>query len=83
MEVDSSAPAMRTANRRRIVTNGFMDGLVSQMLFRRQPPIPTAAETPLSDRLLLTTDTYRGVEKLHEHYLAVTKARRAAGKKVY
>ncbi len=55
----------------------------SQMLFRRQPPIPTAAETPLSDRLLLTTDTYRGVEKLHEHYLAVTKARRAAGKKVY
>lgn len=53
------------------------------MLFRREPPIPTAAETPLSDRLLLTTDTYRGVEKLHEHYLAVTKARRAAGKKVY
>ena len=28
MDVDSSAPAMRTANRRRIVTNGFMDGLV-------------------------------------------------------
>jgi len=53
------------------------------MVHRRGPALPSEGYAALDGKLILATDCFRAAEKIHEHYLSETKARAAAGKRVY